>query len=318
GNIEEPPAVAVVSLAEPTPTPTFTGTPLPTHTPTPTPTSTPTHTPTPTSTHTPTPTPTPTPLIEFYSNVNKIYGPCECAVLTWNVENIQAVYLDNEGVGGHGTREVCPEETTTYTLRVMLVDGGEVTRQVTVGVIYPSVAFRADQEQIVRGQSTILRWDVDNVREVYLDGTLVSGHGALRVSPAQTQSYTLRVELVCPYYLDSRTLYRTVTVTVCPPLTDASLSASYYVPPTERAVVRIIWKSGGGCAPFTGTVTGRVRNQPAPFQSFDVSAQSGTMDVALPEPTSEGTVIVVYTLTLRDQLGQTVTAVDEETFTFVY
>jgi hypothetical protein len=57
----------------------------------------------------------------------------ECTVLHWDVEYATAVYLDGEGVPGHGTREICPTTTTTYHLHVVS-PAGDVDRYVTVTV----------------------------------------------------------------------------------------------------------------------------------------------------------------------------------------
>jgi hypothetical protein len=53
--------------------------------------------------------------------------------------------------------------------------------------------FRADRTTITRGECTVLRWDVDGIRAVYLDQTGQSGHGSYEVCPSQTQTFTLRV-----------------------------------------------------------------------------------------------------------------------------
>lgn len=44
--------------------------------------------------------------------------PGECALLLWSVEGGEVVHLDGEPVAPSGEREVCPEETTPYTLAV--------------------------------------------------------------------------------------------------------------------------------------------------------------------------------------------------------
>ena len=48
--------------------------------------------------------------------------PGECVTLTWYVQGGFGVELDGEQVAGEGQQQVCPHETTTYTLRV---DTGE-------------------------------------------------------------------------------------------------------------------------------------------------------------------------------------------------
>ena len=60
----------------------------------------------------------------------------QCTTLRWDVENATGVYLNGEGVVGHGTKEVCPDTTKTYTLHVEAPQrGGD--RQVTIQVSGP-------------------------------------------------------------------------------------------------------------------------------------------------------------------------------------
>jgi hypothetical protein len=58
----------------------------------------------------------------------------ECTTLRWEVQNVQAVYLDNEGVVGVGTRQVCPDKSKTYKLTAVKRDGGTDTREVRIKV----------------------------------------------------------------------------------------------------------------------------------------------------------------------------------------
>ncbi len=62
----------------------------------------------------------------------------ECTTLRWDVENVREVYIGGIGVPGHGSQQICPEETTTYTMRVVLLDGGEEFRTVSVSVTQPA------------------------------------------------------------------------------------------------------------------------------------------------------------------------------------
>ncbi|MBK8045682.1 MAG: hypothetical protein IPK16_00250 [Anaerolineales bacterium] len=48
----------------------------------------------------------------------------QCTTLRWDVQNVNAVYLDNEGVPGVSSREVCPGSSHTYKLKVVKRDGG--------------------------------------------------------------------------------------------------------------------------------------------------------------------------------------------------
>ncbi|HMN29799.1 MAG TPA: hypothetical protein PKE45_16730, partial [Caldilineaceae bacterium] len=101
----------------------------------------------------------------------------ECTTLRWDVENVQAVYLDGEGVVGHSNKTVCPKQTQTYTLHVVTVSG---TQDYEATVSVPAVVgvqFAADNNTIKSGECTTLRWDVENVQAVYLDGGGVVEHG---------------------------------------------------------------------------------------------------------------------------------------------
>ena len=57
----------------------------------------------------------------------------------------------------------------------------------------PSVRFWADEAALSPGACTWLRWQVENVREVYLDGEGVPGQAERQVCPAGTAGYTLEV-----------------------------------------------------------------------------------------------------------------------------
>lgn len=57
-----------------------------------------------------------------------------CTMLRWDVEGVQAAYLDGAGVVGHGSQQVCPCAATTYTLEVVKMNGQRETRQVFIDV----------------------------------------------------------------------------------------------------------------------------------------------------------------------------------------
>ena len=81
-----------------------------------------------------TPMPTPGPVINFTVNgtgsVTVTAGGC--ATVAWNVSNIREVYYKGNGVTGVGSAQECPAATTTYTLRVILTDGTETQRSVSI------------------------------------------------------------------------------------------------------------------------------------------------------------------------------------------
>lgn len=72
-----------------------------------------------------------------------------------------------------------------------------------------TIDFRADDTSLDAGDCTTLRWDVENVREVYLNGGGVTGHGSREVCPAAATTYTLHVVLA-----DGSTSDRTITIVV--------------------------------------------------------------------------------------------------------
>jgi dipeptidyl aminopeptidase/acylaminoacyl peptidase len=89
--------------------------------------------PPPTATATVAITVTPTVSISFWSNKAEI-KPGKCATIGWDVEGIKEVYFEGEGVTGHQTREVCPADTTTYHLHVILQDNSATDRYITIKV----------------------------------------------------------------------------------------------------------------------------------------------------------------------------------------
>jgi heat shock protein HslJ/uncharacterized protein YraI len=108
------------------------------------PLSAPTATPVPIPTLTPVPAATPQPVLQFFAS-NTVLNQGECTTLSWNVENIQAVWVYPVGqpytqfpVTGQGSQQVCPQQTTTYEMRVLLRDGTVQTQQITIQVVSPS------------------------------------------------------------------------------------------------------------------------------------------------------------------------------------
>lgn len=58
----------------------------------------------------------------------------------------------------------------------------------------PQVSFTVDQATINQGQCTTLRWTVEHVTAVYLDGAGVVGNDTREVCPSDTTTYLLHVE----------------------------------------------------------------------------------------------------------------------------
>jgi hypothetical protein len=112
---------------------------LPTSTPAP---ISPTEGPQPTSVSSPAPSPASTetaqpicqpPSISFEAESTSLEAG-DCTELNWDVQNIWEVYLDDEGVTGQGSEEVCPSSTQTYVLDIVLCGGGQEDRSITIEV----------------------------------------------------------------------------------------------------------------------------------------------------------------------------------------
>lgn len=87
----------------------------------------------------PVPPPEPPPMtytIDFRLSSDSI-RPGEKALLSWRVSGVKAVYLDGQGQIGEGQLTVSPASTTTYRLKVILIDGSEVNKSLTLTVAAP-------------------------------------------------------------------------------------------------------------------------------------------------------------------------------------
>lgn len=92
-----------------------------------------------TPTNTPEPTATWEPPIVFFSAVDKILSEGKCTKLTWDVQNVRAVYVASIGVDGKGEKEVCiNDKTKVYDLSVVLPNGGTKLYTTTVEIELPT------------------------------------------------------------------------------------------------------------------------------------------------------------------------------------
>lgn len=151
--------------------------------------------------------PAPPPVVGNTINPNlradaSFVNPGQCTNIRWDVDGVSAVYFVVAGnvmpKGGHDTHVVCPGGTETYELRVVRTDGATEIFQITVNVggapnASYNINFWADHGEIEAGRCTTLRWDVQGVREVYLNGEGVPGVSAREVCPGGSTSYNLDV-----------------------------------------------------------------------------------------------------------------------------
>jgi len=95
-----------------------------------------TTTPSPLPTPTVTATPWPQAQANFWADsLSLMRGGC--TILHWDVAYATSVYLNDEFVAQQGSRQVCPQETTTYTLHVE-APVGKVDQPLTITVIQPT------------------------------------------------------------------------------------------------------------------------------------------------------------------------------------
>jgi hypothetical protein len=65
--------------------------------------------------------------------------------LSWHIENVQSAHINGEGITGpYGSKQVCPNSTTTYVLSVNLYGGGSDSRSVSITVTGSGPASQYD------------------------------------------------------------------------------------------------------------------------------------------------------------------------------
>ncbi len=136
--------------------------------------------------------------------------PGECAEISWNVENVNAVYFyeqgdtwDYSGVAGQDKAKVCPKQTTTYELRILHKDDTTELKELTIEVSEDpevSLALEAERTSIKVGECVDISWRVQNVKAVYFykegkdwEPNGVGGEDKRNVCPPETTTYLLRV-----------------------------------------------------------------------------------------------------------------------------
>ena len=91
------------------------------------------------------------------------------------------------------TRVVTVEVTRLATR--LVVPRSPTNTAIPSATVLPStyMNFRADRQYLSKGECTTLRWDVEGVKEIYLNGDGRVGHGFQEVCPNQTTTHNLRV-----------------------------------------------------------------------------------------------------------------------------
>jgi len=93
--------------------------------------------------------------------------------------------------------------------QILIVPQGAMPTPQPAQTFTPSaVFFRADSESIANGGCTILRWDIQNIQELKLDESVVTGQASQEVCPTVTTTYTLTVS----YFDETQSAHQVVIV----------------------------------------------------------------------------------------------------------
>ncbi len=116
--------------------------------------------------------------------------------LSWEVTGSDSVEI--EGLGKQppvGKLSVSPKDNATYTLVAKPKRGAESRKQVQVSVTAPESArilrFEAAPATVNAGEAATLSWQVENGRDVKLDGVSVQASGNKEFRELATRSFTL-------------------------------------------------------------------------------------------------------------------------------
>src|SRR4029434_1587740 len=87
----------------------------------------------------PTVTPVLGPPVVQFSPLQYALREGECTLVRWHVENVKAVYYENQGVNGDGEKEVCiDDKPEIVSLAVILPDGNSKVYTATVDYLLPT------------------------------------------------------------------------------------------------------------------------------------------------------------------------------------
>ncbi|MBI5303977.1 MAG: hypothetical protein HY868_17715 [Chloroflexi bacterium] len=135
-------------------------------------------------------------------------------------------------------RPGAPTPTATNTPPIQVAKAGDTRTPLSPA----SIAFSADQTNLVAGQCATLRWETKNVAQVFLGNTSVGASGAKQECPTKTTSYTLRVVT-----LDSQVAQRTVTINVVSPSITPTRTATLTRTPTRTPTKYLLAPPIQGC-----------------------------------------------------------------------
>ncbi len=94
----------------------------------------------------------------------------------------------------------------------------------TVEIIGPNLRSDAPRNTIKYGDCVNIRWDVDNISQVYFEGKGVQGHDSQQECPSETTTYTLLV-----ITKDNKQVPYTITINVFAPPTPTDTPTEYII-----------------------------------------------------------------------------------------
>ncbi len=144
----------------------------------------------------------------FRSN-SYVVRPGQCPTLSWDVENVQGVWLfennrNPQGVAGVATRQICVNQPMNFALRVLDNQGRETLTPLTINILDAqpaNVVLIATPNTVGAGQCAQLQWIAGNARSINLldsstgSNTVVGSVGDIQVCPSRTATYTIRATL---------------------------------------------------------------------------------------------------------------------------
>lgn len=220
------------------------------------------------------------------------------SALSWSIQGATSATIDGTPVNASGgTLPVTPSATTTYTL-VASNSSGSVQAQTTVSVTIPPTVnmFTADQSCVIAGDSTALRWNVNDAASVTINGTPVDpSSGSLPVAPNSITTYTL---VTTGSGCAPQTVQRQITINVTTPPQINSFTG------TPSTIIR----GSGVSAVLDWNITGAAS---ATINGTPVNPSAGTMSV-MPNVTTTYTLVANGSGCSPQQRQATVTIVVED------
>lgn len=104
--------------------------------------------------------------VEFYADPYYVIYFGECTIIYWNVTNVTGLTFENNPVAFQNNIQVCPEFTTTYTLRVILNSGDTQDYTITIEVLEEDLVFCVIPDSIpfeaygLTIGDDVQRWDI--------------------------------------------------------------------------------------------------------------------------------------------------------------